>query len=137
MISNKNEVGFIDELAIAYSTSSLLPILIPVKVSNIMPTQKEFFQLLDDDKQVSSKDQHAKINAMNGKKIHVAVRMQYLIEKAIKNEVGSKALLTTAAEEPYVENACCWDEETRPFKYFAGKVSELSELNNESLYFKY
>ena len=132
LISNENETGFIDELAIAYSTSSLLPILIPVKVSNIMPTQKEFFQLLDDDMQVSSKDQHAKINAMNGKKIHVAVRMQYLIEKAIKNEVGSKALLTTAAEEPYVENACCWDEETRPFKYFAGKVSELSELNNES-----
>lgn len=128
----KNQINVSDELIISYSTSSLLPILIPVETRNIPRTPMEFYDLLDDDMKTAKKEQHARINAMQGKKIHVAVRMQHLIEKEIKNNLGNKALLTTAAEEPYVENACCWDDETRPFEYFSRKVPQLKELNDES-----
>ena len=116
-----------------YSNALLLPLLVPVEIPNIVPSPKEFYDSLEDSMRTSQKDQHLKLNAMQGKKIFVALRIQHLIEKAIRSEIGTKsAILTTSTEEPYVENACCSDGEPRPFEYFSTRVPQLKELNTEA-----
>jgi len=121
------------ELMPLYSNALLLPLLIPVEIPNIVPSPKEFYDSLEDAMRTSQKDQHLKLNAMQGKKIFVALRIQHLIEKAVRSEIGTKsAILTTSTEEPYVENACCSDGETRPFEYFSTRVPQLKELNTEA-----
>ena len=120
------------ENAISTSTASLLPILMRVKAPNVEKSPPEFYQSFEESMRTSNKDQHMKVNVLQGKRIHVAVRVQRLIEDAVKNELGAKAVLTNSAEEPYVENACCWDDENRPYEYFVTKVPSLKELNEET-----
>ena len=128
----KTQVNDEIENAISASNASLLPILIRFKAPNVEKSPPEFYQSFEESMRTSNKDQHMKINVLQGKRIYVALRVQRLIEDAVKNEVGSKAVLTNVAEEPYVENACCWDDENRPYEYFMTKVSSLKELNEET-----
>jgi hypothetical protein len=132
--ANDGQVSVFDDSTISKYTSNLLPVLIPVETETIQRTPVESYELLDNDMRTASTNQHVKINALHAKKIYVAMRILDLIEKSIKKETKSNVLLTTATQEPYVENACCWDDETRPFEYFTQKTSELSDLNNESTY---
>ena len=120
------------ENTISTSTASLLPILMRVNAPSVEKSPPEFYQSFEESMRTSNKDQHMKVNVLQGKRIHVAVRVQRLIEDAVKNELGAKAVLTNSAEEPYVENACCWDDENRPYEYFVTKVPSLKELNEET-----
>ena len=109
--------------------ASFLPILFPVKVKQIESSPKEFFDTFETAIQSSDKKQTLHINTMQGKKIFVAVRMQYVIEKIIKN---TDAALKNAEEKPYLENSCCWTGDRNPYKFFSKKDSSITELNKEA-----
>ena len=110
-------------------SASFLPLLFPVDTPEIVSSPKEFFDASETAMRSSDKQQNLHINAMQGKKIFVAVRMQYVIEKAIKN---TEAVLRNATDKPYLENACCWVGDHNPFEYFSKKEHSIQVLNNES-----
>ena len=79
--------------------------------------------------QNGSKRQHECINTIQGKKVYIVVRMLYLIENVIADDIKKTGIIL---EEPYVENACCSDEIIVPFEYFNNKSREIRELNEMS-----
>ena len=99
-------------------------------VSNLTP---EFMNEMRQSfgKQTPQQDQY--INVMRAKIIFLSVKIQELIEDAVqKNIVKEKAILTNTYEDPYLENACCWDSEKKPYEYFISINSSLKELNKET-----
>lgn len=98
-------------------------------VSNLTP---EFMNEMRQSfgKQTPQQDQY--INVMRAKIIFLSVKIQELIEDAVqKNIVKEKAILTNTYEDPYLENACCWDSEKKPYEYFISINALLKELNKE------
>jgi len=115
----------VDAYTNLYTKSSLLPVMFPVEIENIVRSPQEFFDSFDMEMQSSDINQYTRINVMNGKKILLALRLQHLIE----NKLQSKGALL---QDQYLENACCWDGELNPLKYFSKKDDSLMLLNDEA-----
>ena len=114
------------------SKTGFLPLLTRVNIKTISTIPPEFLEEFEGNMRSGKKLQHNKINAMRTKTIFLAIKVQSLIEETVEKYVANeRAILSNAAQEPYLENACCWDDDKRPFAYFERENPSITELNNE------
>lgn len=71
------------------------------------------------------KEQFSGINVVKGKNIMYGYSLIELIHGIVKNQ---DALLTTSANLPFLENACCNDKEVNPLYYFINKDDTIKQI---------
>jgi AraC-like DNA-binding protein len=71
------------------------------------------------------KDQFKGINVVKGKNIMYGFSIIETINRIVKDQ---DALLTTSANLPFLENACCNDKEVNPLLYFMNKDESMKHI---------
>ncbi len=71
------------------------------------------------------KDQFNGINVVKGKNIMYGYSIIETINRCVKDQ---DALLTTSANLPFLENACCNDNEVKPLLYFVNKDESIKPI---------
>lgn len=108
--------------------SDFLPPLIPFKIRHLVNISEEFKRVLRNDLRSGSKNQMEKLLVIDSKIIQFSLAIQERIQDIVKKH---KALLHTANNEPYLENACCDSKENEPtIEYFTSRDKDIIEFNN-------
>uniref|UniRef100_A0A6C0LI81 Uncharacterized protein n=1 Tax=viral metagenome TaxID=1070528 RepID=A0A6C0LI81_9ZZZZ len=109
---------------------NFLPPLKPVNVS-VLPPSKEFQEQFLTDIKRGSKGQFEKINALRSKIIYLALSIETAVQKVVtKNIADHQAILSNAAKIPFLENACCNENNDETYKYFSDKERSINIDNN-------
>lgn len=122
-----------DELSIA-NWINFLPPLRPVKVGAVEKIPQEFREQLKQDVSKGSSDQFLKIDALRSKIIYTSLAIQEGIQKVLhKDIIDNQAVLSNAAKDPFLENACCNSQSDNTFDFFASKDPSIISDNNTVL----
>jgi hypothetical protein len=108
--------------------TSFLPPLKPLKMSITQDVGDVFKSRLSDSLRKGNKAQDDYIAELHSKMIMFSFNIIDLIEKTVH---GEQAVLKGKNGEPFVENACCENEEKNTIRYFTKKQPEIAILNNK------
>ena len=104
-----------------------LPPLVPIKIKNINNISSEFKNQLSQDLRSGARNQREKILIIQSKIIYFSLLLQEKIQNIIQKE---KLLLANSVNEPYLENACCFEiGEYSTISYFEKKNPEINKIN--------
>ena len=109
---------------------NFLPPLKPINATALPPTKEFQEQFLTDIKR-GTKGQFEKINALRSKIIYLSLSIETAVQKVVtKNIADHQAILSNAAKVPFLENACCNENNDETFKYFADREGSIVIDNN-------
>lgn len=107
--------------------TDFLPPLAPFHIKQLATISDEFKRSLVNDLRNGSARQREKLLVVESKIIQFSLAIQEKIQEVVKKH---RALLHTANNEPYMENACCDSKENEPtIDYFADKDKSILEYN--------
>jgi hypothetical protein len=107
--------------------TQFLPPLFPFKIQGLKNVSTEFESKLRDDLKSGATGQREKILVMKTKIIQFSLAIQEKIQHIISRK---KLLLTNAANEPFVENACCNENSSlTTISYFINEDAEIASFN--------
>ena len=107
--------------------TQFLPPLVPIKIKNINNISSEFKNQLSQDLRSGARNQRDKILIIQSKIIYFSLLLQEKIQNIIQKE---KLLLSNSVNEPYLENACCFEKgEYSTISYFEKKSPDLNNIN--------
>lgn len=107
--------------------TDFLPPLMPFKIKQLTNISDEFKRGLVNDLRNGSERQREKLLVVESKIIQFSLAIQEKIQAIVQKH---RALLHTANNEPYLENACCDSKENEPtIDYFADKDKDIFEYN--------
>ena len=102
-----NKISFSDELPAVHDIrnwNTFLPPLSRIKMRTPEPLSPAFKKSLQEEFSRGQGSQVEKISAIKSKIIYYSLAIQMTIQDVVDRE---KLILTTASNEPFVENACC------------------------------
>jgi hypothetical protein len=102
-----NKISFSDELPAVHDIrnwNTFLPPLSRIKIRTPEPLSPAFKKSLQEEFSRGQGSQVEKISAIKSKIIYYSLAIQMMIQSVVDRE---KLILTTASNEPFVENACC------------------------------
>jgi len=108
--------------------STFLPPLKKMKLSITQDVGDVFKTKLTDSLTKGSSAQHDYIIELKSKMIMFSFNIIDLIDKTIH---GEKGLLTGNNGQPFIENACCDNDEKNTIQYFIKKQPEIAIMNNK------
>lgn len=108
---------------------NFLPLLTDVKLDNVNTITKEFVSQLKDDIKKGSMNQYEKIQIIRGKIILYTVKIQEVIQNIISQKT---TLLKSNSQQPFLENACCNDNNLGTLEYFINIKPEIINYNNNN-----
>jgi hypothetical protein len=137
-----NKISFSDELPVVHDIRNwitFLPPLSRIKIRTPEPLSPMFKKSLQEEFSRGQQSQVEKISAIKSKIIYYSLAIQMMIQSVVDRE---KLILTTASNEPFVENACCNPEgsintilyftESEPIiRDYESKVRQLRDLIND------
>ena len=110
---------------------NFLPPLKQIKIGTVQPITKAFKEQFIDNLKRGSKSQHEKIDAIRSKMIYLSLAIQEEIQNVVtKNISKNNTILSNAANEPFLENACCSENNDSTSKYFESKAPEIIRYND-------
>ena len=102
-----NKISFSEELPAVHDIRNwvtFLPPLSRIKIRTPEPLSPAFKKSLQEEFSRGQGSQVEKISAIKSKIIYYSLAIQMMIQSVVDRE---KLILTTASNEPFVENACC------------------------------
>ena len=107
--------------------SNYLPPLRKYHVERLEPASSDYIKLLKSDLKSGSPEQYKKIEVIESKIIQYSLAMQ----EAIQELVEKKNLLMRNSVKPYMDNACCNENEqpTTALQYFNNENDNISKYN--------
>ena len=109
---------------------TFLPPLIPVKINGLENVSNTFKESLLSNIKSGSKKQVEQIALLRGKIMGFSLKIQQEIQTVIDKE---KPLLANAADEPFLENACCHETFSTTMDYFMEKNKNI-KINNDIVF---
>ena len=137
-----NKISFSDELPAVHDIrnwNTFLPPLSRIKIRTPEPLSPAFKKSLQEEFSRGQGSQVEKISAIKSKIIYYSLAIQMMIQSVVDRE---KLILTTASNEPFVENACCntggsintimYFTEIEPLIYdYEAKVRQLRDVMHD------
>jgi hypothetical protein len=124
-------VNPVDEISQQHSINNwtqFLPPLLPFKIKKLNPITPEFKNILNQDLKSGANTQREKILIVESKIIQFSLSIQEKIQNVINKE---KLLLTTSANEPFLENACCSEKgDYSTIRYFEKHTGDIMSYND-------
>jgi hypothetical protein len=106
---------------------NFLPPLQPVKLGTIENVSESFENELMKNIKSGSYRQNEKINVMRSKIIFFSIKIQELIQTIVSSK---SAILSDNNNSPFLENACCNEEDTNTLQYYT-KINPKIVTNNK------
>ena len=125
--NDDNEDTFEDINLIKWN--NFLPLLSHVKLNNVNNITSEFISQLKDDIKNGSMNQYEKIQTIRGKIILYTVKIQEVIQNIISQKTS---ILTSNSQQPFLENACCNENNLNSLEYFINIKPEIINYNNNN-----
>jgi len=107
--------------------SGFLPPLLPVNLPTPNPVADGFKQSFKDNLKKGDIKAYKQLGVLQGKIIYFSLAIIQLIQEVVSKKT---ALLTNAASEPFIENACCNEGLVHPARYFAAAEPNIIYFNN-------
>jgi hypothetical protein len=137
-----NKISFSEELPAVHDIRNwitFLPPLSRIKIRTPEPLSPAFKRSLQEEFSRGQGSQVEKISAIKSKIIYYSLAIQMMIQNVVDRE---KLILTTASNEPFVENACCnpggsintimYFTESEPIIYdYEAKVRQLRDVMSD------
>lgn len=106
---------------------TFLPPLVPIKTHTIEGVSDDFKEAFIRHMRSGKTEQHTELLELRSKMIHYSMKIIQDIQQEVIKELP---ILTSAANEAFLENACCFDERQRStIEYFMDKIPELRKIN--------
>ena len=110
-----------------FNWKNFLPPLVPIKMKNFNSISSEFKNKLTQNLKSGSRSQREDILVIESKIIYFSLSLQEKIQNILQKE---KLILSNAANEPYLENACCIEKgEYTTIRYFEERNKEIEPIN--------
>ena len=110
-----------------FNWKQFLPPLVPIKIKNLNSISSEFKSRLTQNLKSGSRSQREDILVIESKIIYFSLYLQEKIQNILQKE---KLILSNAANEPYLENACCIEKgEYTTIRYFEERNNEIDVIN--------
>ena len=126
-----NKLDQTDEIPIEIDVSNwntFLPPIINYKISELEPLSESFKSTFLANCKKGDKDQYNKILVIRSKIIHYSLAIFAEIQKIIINKTP---LLSNNAEEPFLENSCCIDnQQYTTIQYFINESSIIAKYHD-------
>ena len=106
--------------------NNFLPQLRPFKLKTLQNISSQFKDQLIQTMREKNKKQDEMILSIQSKIIFYSLGIQELIQKTVHKK---NAILTNANFEPFLENACCDNEEINALKYFIKEQPDIASYN--------
>ena len=123
-----NKVNVSEELPAVHDIrnwNTFLPPLSRIKIRTPEPLSPAFKKSLQEEFSRGQQSQVEKISAIKSKIIYYSLAIQMMIQNVVDRE---KLILTTASNEPFVENACCNPEGSiNTIQYFVNSEPLISD----------
>jgi len=103
-----------------------LPPLVPIQLKAVQPLTKDFKAGLIQEMKSGSHSQRDKILIVESKIALFSLAIQERIQHCLQ---GKRALLVNAANEPFLENACCHSDEITALSYFEKEEPLITQYN--------
>ena len=135
IIYNKQNVNieFPDEHSINNWTT-FLPPLKKIKINEYTTLSVELKRKLLKDIETGNSDQDNKINVIRSKIIYLSLLIGQSIENIVHININKNLpILINSLSEPFLENACCNDENISTIDYFMNRDSNIERYNNETI----
>ena len=110
--------------------NTFLPPLRPVKIVGLENVSDVFKESLLSNIKSGSKKQVEQVQLLKAKVLYFALKIQQDIQLVLDKE---KPLLANAANEPFLENACCHDTFSKTMDYFVDKNKNI-KINNDIVF---
>ena len=110
--------------------NTFLPPLRPVKIVGLENVSDVFKESLLSNIKSGSKKQVEQVQLLKAKILYFALKIQQDIQLVLDKE---KPLLANAANEPFLENACCHDTFSKTMDYFVDKNKNI-KINNDIVF---
>ena len=107
--------------------NNFLPQLRPFKLKTLQDISSQFKDQLIQTMREKNKKQDEMILSIKSKIIFYSLGIQELIQKTVHKK---NAILTNANFEPFLENACCDNEDINALKYFIKEQPDIASYNN-------
>jgi hypothetical protein len=107
--------------------NNFLPQLRPFKLKTLQDISAQFKDQLIQTMREKNKKQDEMILTIKSKIIFFSLGIQELIQKTVHKK---NAILTNANFEPFLENACCDNEDINALKYFIKEQPDIASYNN-------
>lgn len=123
---NNNKDEFIPNVHKIEKWDTFLPSLRSTNFS-IDPLSNTFKTSLIKNINSGNKAQFNQINAIRAKIIYTSLVIQQDIQKIINDNLSqNNAILSNNSEIPFLENACCYDNNDNTYNYFANKNNNIN-----------
>ena len=106
--------------------NNFLPQLRPFKLKTLQDISPQFKDQLLQTMREKNKKQDEMLLSVKSKIIFFSLGIQELIQKTVHKK---NAILTNANFEPFLENACCDNEEINALKYFIKEQPDIASYN--------
>lgn len=110
--------------------NTFLPPLRPVKIVGLENVSDVFKESLLSNIKSGSKKQNQQLQVLKAKILYFSLKIQQDIQSVLDKE---KPLLANAANEPFLENACCHEIFSKTMDYFVNKNKNV-EINNNIVF---
>jgi hypothetical protein len=107
--------------------NNFLPQLRPFKLKTLQNISPQFKDQLIQTMREKNKKQDEMVMSIKSKIIFFSLGIQELIQKTVHKK---NAILTNANFEPFLENACCDNEDINALKYFIKEQPDIASYNN-------
>jgi hypothetical protein len=107
--------------------NNFLPQLRPFKLKTLQDISAQFKDQLIQTMREKNNKQDEMLLSIKSKIIFFSLGIQELIQKTVHKK---NAILTNANFEPFLENACCDNEEINALKYFIKEQPDIASYNN-------
>lgn len=130
-IKNRVDISEIPEsLHVGKWTNFLPPLKSLTNMKTPQNVSSDFTNALLDEMKKGNKGQHEKMSILETKAMYFSFEIQQAIHEIVKKQ---SPLLSNSANEPFIENACCNDADTRSMKtldYFKAANQSIHHNNN-------
>jgi hypothetical protein len=113
---------------------TFLPSLKKINIKEYTPLSREFKKHFLKDIEKGKNDQEDKIHVIKSKIIYLSLLIEQSIEKIVNKNISiNLPILINSLSEPFLENACCNDENINTIDYFMNKDNNIERYNNETI----
>ncbi len=109
--------------------NNFLPLMSEVKLDNVNNITNDFISELKDDMKKGSMKQYEKIEIIRGKIILYTAKIQEVIQNIISQKT---TILSSNSQQPFLENACCNENNFNSLEYFINIKPEIINYNNNN-----
>lgn len=109
------------------SWTNFLPPLVSPEVSKLQPLSNDFEKKFISEIRNGSSEQFKSIRQAQSRAMDYSIAIQTLIHKVVSSQ---KSLLNNAANEPFLQNACCETEAPICLDYFANREPDITRYND-------